>query len=58
MALTRPFQDTIETPQMRKDNPKKYWANVIVAAVLLPLAVGGVGLSFADLWSALHQQGR
>jgi hypothetical protein len=56
MALARPFSDTIETPQTRSENPRKFWANVIVAGGLLPLAVGGVWLSASDLYELLSLQ--
>jgi hypothetical protein len=49
MALTRPFIDTVETPQTRADHPKKFWANVIVATLCLPIAIGGLWFSAADL---------
>ena len=49
MALSRPFVDTIETPQTRLENPQKFWANVIVALLLLPLALWGLYLFGSDL---------
>jgi Mg2+/citrate symporter len=57
MALTRPFIDATETPQTRLEQPQKFWANVVVALVLLPLAVCAVYFSASDLWVAIHKQG-
>ena len=54
MALTNPFQDTVESPQTRSENPSKFWANVVVTTLLLPLALGGVWMSLSDLWAAFH----
>ena len=54
MALTRPFADTVEAPQTRRENPQKFWANVIVALVLLPLALGGLYFSSTELYAALR----
>ena len=54
MALTRPFVDTVETPQTRKDNPPKFWANVIVAVVLVPVALGALYFSSTELYAALR----
>ena len=54
MALTRPFVDTFETPQTRQGNPQKFWANVIVAVALLPIALGGLYLSSTELYAALR----
>jgi Na+/H+ antiporter NhaC len=53
MALTRPFVDTVETPQTRQGNPQKFWANVVVALLLLPVAVGGLYLFGSELFEAL-----
>jgi hypothetical protein len=58
MARTRPFQDRVETPQTRQDNPGKYWANVVVAIVLLPLAAGAVWLGLSTLWATLQIRGK
>jgi hypothetical protein len=54
MALTRPFVDTVDTPQTRKDNPQKFWANVIVALILVPVALGGLYFSSTELYAALR----
>ena len=54
MALTRPFADTVETPQTREGNPQKFWANVIVGAILLPVALGGIYFSSTELYAALR----
>ena len=56
MALSRPFHDVRETAQTRFDNPKKFWANVMVALLLLPMAVGGLYFSTSNLWQLAHQQ--
>ena len=55
MALTNPFQDTVEEPQSRSENPSKFWANVAITLLLLPLALGGVWMSLGALWAELHQ---
>ncbi|WP_169829118.1 hypothetical protein [Tsuneonella mangrovi] len=57
MALTNPFRDTIETPQFRTENPGKFWANVVVAIFLLPIAAGGLAIGASELLTALQQQG-
>ena len=57
MALSRPFIDTIETPQTRTDNPQKFWANIIVAIILLPLAISALWFSAAGLYAAANLQG-
>ena len=53
MALTRPFMDTVETPQTREGNPQKFWANVVVGLLLLPVALGALYFSSTDLYAAL-----
>ncbi len=53
MALTKPFTDTVETPQTRSDNPQKFWANVVVALVLLPVCWGALYFSATELYAAL-----
>jgi Mg2+/citrate symporter len=57
MALTNPFSDTVETPQTRTDQPFKFWGNVVVAVVLMPLAIAGLFLSGSILMKALNIQG-
>lgn len=57
MALSRPFIDTVETPQTRTENPQKFWANVIVATFLLPLAVGGLWDSSTRLYALINLRG-
>ena len=52
MALTRPFDDKVETAQTRVGNPQKFWANVIVALALPPIAAGGLYLSSVELYAA------
>ncbi len=54
MALTRPFIDTVETPQSRRGNPQKFWANVIVAILVSPLALGGLYFSSTELYAAMR----
>ena len=53
MALTRPFTDTVETPQTRSANPQKFWANVVFALVVLPICWGALYLSSTELYAAL-----
>jgi hypothetical protein len=56
MARTNPFSDTVETPQTRAERPSKFWANVIVALILLPVAIGGLFLTGSELLTALRSQ--
>ena len=53
MALPRPFVDTVEKPQTRDANPQKFWATVVVALLLLPVALGGLYLASTDLYVVL-----
>ena len=54
MALTKPFADTVETAQTRRDNPQKFWANVVVALILLPVCWGALYFSTTELYAALN----
>jgi len=54
MALSKPFYDSVETRQTRVDNPQKFWANVIVGVLLLPMAIGAATLAAGVLWTAFH----
>jgi hypothetical protein len=54
MALTRPFTDTVETAQTRVGNPQRFWANVVAALALLPIAAGGLYLSAVELYAAVR----
>jgi hypothetical protein len=53
MALSRPFADTVETPQTRDGNPQKFWANVIFGVLFLPVALAGLYFTSTDLYAAL-----
>jgi hypothetical protein len=57
MALSDPFFDTVESRQPRTEKPQKFWANVVVGLLLLPVAIGAVYVTGSDLWNALQRQG-
>jgi hypothetical protein len=58
MARTEPFKFAPpEVPQTRRNNPQKFWANVISGIVFLPIAIAGLFLTGSDLLVAI-QQGR
>jgi hypothetical protein len=49
----RQLTDSKEVPITRAEDPRKFWANVIVALLLLPVALGGLYLTSTDLYAAL-----
>ncbi len=53
MARTNSLFERVATPQTRADNPSKFWANVIVALVLSPVAVAGPLITGSELIAAL-----
>jgi hypothetical protein len=45
-----------EVPVFRRGQPTKYWANVVAALCLLPIAIGGLIVTGSELWTAFQQQ--
>ena len=43
----------VETPQTMAEKPIKFWANVVVAILLLPLALYGVVSFGSKLWPVI-----
>ena len=61
IALSRTIYDevaggpasNVETPQTMAEKPIKFWANVVVAILLLPLALYGVVSFGSKLWPVI-----
>ena len=49
----RDLSDPTEYPITREEDSNKFWSNVIIALVLLPIAFGALYFSSTELYAAL-----